>query len=92
MQNKIGVEGSLGNIKEYLQQKGYNVDTLDPPILAFDDDTNYDGDENYYDAIVISGQSQNFMGNSRRLTDATVIDATGKTPDEIYNQIRNILK
>lgn len=92
MQNKIGIEGSLNNIKDYLQKKGYAVDTLDTPLLAFDDDTDYEGDENYYDAIVISGQSQNFMGNTRRLTEATVIDATGKTPEEVYTQIQNILK
>lgn len=91
MNKKIGVEGSLKNVKDFLEKKGYEVDTLDTPLLAFSDDTHYEEDENYYDAIVISGQSQNFMGNSRRLTESKVIDASGKTPDEVYEQIQNTL-
>ena len=93
MQNKIAVEDSLDNIKELLINKGYDVSTLKTPLLAYDDDTDYGfGDENYYDAIVISGQSQNLMGVTKRITDAAVIDASGKTPDEVYNQIKSILK
>lgn len=93
LHNKIAVEDSLDNVKEFLTNKGYDVSTLKTPLLAYDDDTDYEfGDENYYDAIVISGQSQNYMGITKRLTDATIIDAAGKTPDEVYNQIKSILK
>ncbi len=93
MNNKIAVEDSLDNVKEFLSNKGYDVSTIKTPVIAYDDDTDYRfGDENYYDAIVISGQSQNFMGTTRRVTDAAIIDASGKTPDEVYNQIKSILK
>ena len=92
MKKRIAVENSLQNVKEYLTNKGYEVATLSAPILAYDE-TDYDsGDENYYDAIVISGQSENLMGSTRITTDARVIDASGKTPDDIYNQIKGMLR
>jgi len=77
MLKNIAVEQGLENVSEYLSNQGLNVSNLDRNNL------------NNYDAIVVSGQDDDFMGIKNAATKAPVINATGQTPVDIYNQIRN---
>jgi len=41
-----------------------------------------------YDAIVVTGMNNDFLGLQDTATGAPVIDATGMTPEEIHEQIQ----
>lgn len=77
---KIAVQRGLTPVQEYLEDRGYEVETVD--FDAFSKAQN-----EYYDAIVLTGMSNNFLGMEDTATDAPVIDATGMTPEEICEQI-----
>lgn len=73
---KIGVEESLVNVQQALQERGYNVVPL-----------RNENDVKNCDCCVISGQDQNVMGMQDVLTEAPVIDAQGKTADEVVQAV-----
>ncbi|KXG77181.1 YkuS family protein [Thermotalea metallivorans] len=78
---KIAVEKSLGNVKNYLRQQGFAVMDLDPGHTDYKN----------CDAIVVSGQSSNFLGIEDTETKAPVIKARGMTVEDIYQQLKNRL-
>lgn len=78
--HKIAVQKGLTPVQEYLTERGYEVETID-----FDAFTKAQTEE--YDAIVITGMYTNFLGLETTATNVPVIDATGMTPEEIYEQI-----
>ena len=47
---------------------------------------------NRYDAVVVSGSDISIMGIQDAVGKAKIIDASGMTPEEIYNEIINIQK
>lgn len=73
---KIGVEESLTNVQQALQEKGYQVVTLNAEHDAAD-----------CDCCVISGQDRNVMGMQDAITDAPVIDAHGKSAEEVIQAV-----
>lgn len=73
---RIAVEDSLQQLKDFLQNKGYDVTDLNQTA-------------NQVDAIVISGQDKNVMGMQDVTTKAPVIDASGLTAEEVYQQLSN---
>ena len=73
---RIAVEDSLTNVSNYLRNQGCDVCSLT-------EEKNLDR----CDAVVVSGQDDNFMGMQDTLTKAIVVDATGKTEEEVYHQI-----
>lgn len=77
---KIAVQRGLTPVQEYLDERGYEVETID-----FDAFTKAHSEE--YDAIVLTGMSKNFLGMEDTATDVPVIDATGMTPEEVCEQI-----
>jgi len=77
---KIAVQRDLTPVQEYLEERGYEVETID-----FDAFTRAQSEE--YDAIVLTGINKNFLGMEDTATDVPVIDASGMTPEEIYEQI-----
>lgn len=77
---KIGVEDNLRPVKKYLSRKGYEVCSIKEDTLES------------FDAVVISGMSENFLGMQDTETGAPIIDATGLTPEEVYDRIRDGLK
>jgi DNA-binding response OmpR family regulator len=77
---KIAVQRDLTPVKEYLEGQGYKVETVE--FDAFTKAQNED-----YDAIVLTGMSNDFLGMQDTATGAPVIDATGMTPEEIFEQI-----
>lgn len=79
---RIGIEPALTPIRDYLNEKGYDVINLSHGMRK--DSTNY----NQFDAIVVTGMSDDFLGMEDTKTDAVIIDASGLTPAEVENQIK----
>lgn len=77
---KIAVQKGLTPFHEYLEDQGYEVESVD--FDAFSQAQKED-----YDAIVLSGMNNDFLGMTDTATSAPVIDATGMTPEEVCEQI-----
>ncbi|MGM9926791.1 MAG: YkuS family protein [Bacillus sp. (in: firmicutes)] len=75
---KIGVEQSLTNIQEALQQKGYEVVQL-----------KNESDAQSCDCCVVTGLDSNVMGIQDATTKASVIEANGLSADEVLTQVEN---
>lgn len=78
---KVAVEKSLGNVRNYLQEKGFTVTDLDTARDSL----------NGFDAVVVSGQDDNFMGIHDTSTKAPIINARGMDVEDVYKQIKNRL-
>lgn len=70
----IAVEDTLTNVREFLKSNGYRVVRLAGRQEA--------------DAYVVSGMDNNLMGMQDRSTKAPVIDASGKTPEQVLNSLQ----
>lgn len=78
---KIAVEQSLTPVREYLADKGFNVDSID-----FGQEFTHQMDK--YDALVVTGFNRNFLGVNDINTKAPVIDAKGMSPEQVYHELR----
>jgi hypothetical protein len=76
--NKIAVEDQLTDVKQMLQENGYTV--VSPKNSA------------NVAAVVVSGMDNNLMNMQGITTKAPVIDAAGKSPDQILSRIRQLGK
>lgn len=83
MNRKVAVEQSLTPVKDFLAQKGYSVDIIDFNRA-------YTNSLDKYDAVVITGLNENFLGVQDTNTKAAVINAEGLTAEQIYSRIENI--
>jgi galactitol-specific phosphotransferase system IIB component len=83
---KIGIERSLNNIKEYLEQNNLQAVVMDDPKKDSKRALKN------YDAIVISGQDTNFLGMQDTMAKTQVINAEGKTAEEVYKEINSRLR
>lgn len=83
---KVGIESNLSNVKKYLEENNINVKEFDSKKMGSS------WTMNRYDAVVVSGSDINIMGIQDAVGKAKVIDASGMTPEEIYNEIINIQK
>lgn len=70
----IAVEDSLTGVRDLLEKNGYDVVGLSRQRDA--------------DVIVVTGLDNNVMNMQDRTTNVPVIDATGKTPEEILANLR----
>ncbi|WHH61047.1 YkuS family protein [Petroclostridium sp. X23] len=86
MGKKIAIEPALTPVKDFLNEKGYNVVSLTHGMRK--DSTDY----KQFDAIVVTGMSDDFAGMEDTKTDAVVIDASGLTPAQVENEIRTRTK
>ncbi|MFZ0368384.1 MAG: YkuS family protein [Halobacillus sp.] len=73
---RIGIEENLSDIRSALQQKGYELVEMKKQEDAAS-----------CDCCVISGQDRNVMGIMDAETKASVIDAHGKTADEVCQEV-----
>ncbi|WP_096435612.1 YkuS family protein [Alteribacter populi] len=73
---RVGVEQSLSDIQEALQQRGYDIVQL-----------KQEQDASGCDCCVISGQDQNMMGMQDAQTQGSVINAHGMSADEVCQQV-----
>ncbi|MGI9861354.1 YkuS family protein [Moorella naiadis] len=85
MPQRVAVERDLSAIGEHLAENGLQVERLD--ITDMTPERLQD-----YGAVVISGQSTNFMGMADLKTRVPVIEAAGKTADEITSMVREHLQ
>ncbi|WP_078409311.1 YkuS family protein [Priestia abyssalis] len=78
---KIGVEQSLTDVQQALQEKGYEVVQL-----------RQESDANGCDCCVVTGQDNNIMGISNVVTAGSVIEASGMTAEEVCQQVESKLQ
>lgn len=77
---RIGVEGSLSDVRSALESKGYDIVEL-----------KQEEDAKNCDCCVITGQDKDVMGMSTRSTDASVINADGMTADQVVQEVESRL-
>lgn len=75
---KIGVEQSLTDVQQALQEKGYEVVQL-----------KQESDVNGCDCCVVTGLDSNVMGMATTSIQGPVIEATGLTAEEICQEVSN---
>lgn len=80
---KIGIEDTLTDVKNYLEQNDQEV------VLLNASKNSGKRALGKYDAIVASGLDSNFLGMHDTLTRTPVIYADGKTAEEILNEIKS---
>lgn len=78
MQGIIAVEKNLSNLMDALETEGYDVVDLDH--------VNMDS----VDAIIVSGADINFMNMQDVHTSVPVINAAGKSSDEILEELERL--
>lgn len=83
---KVAVQKGLGSIKNYLENEGYKVKEFDNRKKSA---ANY---LNKFDAVVVTGESQNVMGIQDTITDTRIISADGMTGENIRNEIERSMK
>lgn len=75
---RIGVEQSLTDVQQALQEKGYDVVQL-----------KQENDAKECDCCVITGQDRDVMGISNVVTQGSVIEASGLSADQICQEVEN---
>lgn len=81
---KVAVSPYLHSIKERLHEEGINVVELDSE--------NINGISSEFSAIVVSGGDVNMMGMQDIKGEVSVINAEGKTPEDVVSQVKDKLK
>lgn len=76
--NKVAISGNLENVKAELKKQGYEVVELE---------SNQWQDAK---AVVVSGGDVNMMDIQTTLTNAPIIDASGKTAQEIVADLEKM--
>lgn len=80
MPKRIAIEDGLSNVKQYLTSQGYEVQTIESVIEA-----------DQFDAVIITGLSDNFLGMSDTYTRSPIIEASGLTPEEIHESLKRTI-
>ncbi|HHY38940.1 MAG TPA: YkuS family protein [Clostridia bacterium] len=71
----IAVEQGLDPFKKYLEERGLRVVDLQGDDLR------------RADAVIVSGMDKNFAASQAIETEAPVLVASGRTPEEVYREI-----
>lgn len=82
---RIAVENTLGNVRDYLTEKGFEVVQLDPHTQTGIEMKNCD-------ALVIAGTDENLMDMANIKSEAPVIDARGMSEEQILNRLEQTLE
>jgi hypothetical protein len=81
MHKKVAVEKNLQDVKEYFENNDFQVDSFaDYEFLTI-------GHVSPYDAIIISGTSQNYGGMGKPYDNVPVINSKGMTPKDVFNKL-----
>jgi hypothetical protein len=83
MARRVAISDSLSPVKRTLYQAGYDVVNLES-----DADISKKGIGDY-DAVIVSGMDDNLMGMQDISGKALVINAAGKAPDEILDELNS---
>ncbi|PKM82941.1 MAG: hypothetical protein CVU89_02055 [Firmicutes bacterium HGW-Firmicutes-14] len=82
---RVAIENTMGNMRDYLSEKGYEVVQLDPHTQTGIELKNCD-------AVVIAGTDENLMGINSIKTESPVIDARGMSPQQVLNRLEETFK
>jgi len=85
MPQRVAVERDLSAIGDHLAENGLQVEQLDLTDMTPE---RLQG----YGAVIVSGQTTNFMGMADLKARVPVIEAAGKTADEITSMVRERLQ
>ena len=47
---------------------------------------------NKFDAVIVKGEDQNVMGIQDTITNTTIINANGMTPENVKTEIENVIR
>jgi hypothetical protein len=81
MTRKIAIEPNLTPIKDFLSDKGYNVENIN-----FGESTTRAAIN--YDAFIVTGIDTNFMGINDTNSKAVVINAKGMTAEQVFHELQ----
>lgn len=81
MNQKVAIEPGLTPVRDYLSNKGYRVETVD-----FSKEHTKQMDK--YDAFIVTGMNNNFLGVNDTNTRAVVIDASGMTAEQVFHELQ----
>lgn len=83
MSKRVAVSDSLSPVKQMLSHEGYQVVNLE-------NDASLSGKEmDDYDAVIVSGVDNNMVGMQDISGSGVVINAAGKFPEEIVDELKN---
>lgn len=77
---KVGVEGSLTDVQQALQERGYEVVQL-----------KQENDAKGCDCCVLTGLDSNVMGMADTVTAGSVIEANGLTAEQVCQEVESRL-
>lgn len=78
----IGVEKGLGTVKDYLSNNGYKVQEIDTQMKSGSSLSNFD-------ALVVTGLDDNFMGIDDTSTKVPIFKAEGLSPEDVKKMLDN---
>lgn len=81
----IGVQKELSTIRDYLSDNGYKVFEVDTTNLTSSTTLLS------FDAVVVSGASDNIMGIDDTAGKLPVINSDGMTPQDVLDQLNRTL-
>lgn len=85
MARRVAVSDSLSPLKQMLHRAGYDVVNLENEAVPSETGMSE------YDAVVVSGVDVNLMGMQDISGRSVVINAAGKSPQEILEELRSRL-
>lgn len=85
MIRKIGIEPTLTQVRDFLTTKGYTVENLNMGDRSV-------RNPDQYDAYIVTGMNKDFLGMQDTSTRSPVIDATGMTAEQVYQQLESRLR
>ena len=75
----IAVDDDLANVRQFLQNNGY-------------DTVSFERGMQNAKVIVVSGMDRDLFGDERITTDATVIEASGLTAEEVLEEVERVMR
>lgn len=75
----IAVDDDLANVRQYLQENGYETTSLDRGLHKAS-------------VIVVSGMDSNVFGDQEITAEIAVIEATGLTAEEVLEEVERVMQ
>lgn len=79
MPGKIAVDQKLANVRQRLEERGYQTTNLKQGVTGAE-------------VIVVSGTDSNVLGDESIVFDVPVIEAAGLTADEVLDEVERYLQ
>lgn len=76
---RVGIEPTLTSVSDFLKKKGVVVETVSSNSVVA---------KPGFDAFVVTGLNSNMMGMQHTTTNAVIINASGMTPEQVYQELQ----